>query len=267
MKFALVLLTAVTCTLANPLVAQVRENQAAKSILDDSPYSGTLLVYKESDGYFQAGHSELASKALIPASTFKIVSAMIALDTEVVPDAKTVLPWDGVTRSRPEINKDLDLVSAFRVSALPHFQALVRQIGPSTMQQYIDAFGYGNQDISGGDDIFWIAGNIKISPIEQIELLRKLYRDDLPVRPEVMSSVKHMMISEETEDYVIRSKTGLAVLDGEHNVGWWVGWVEQGDERVFFASALEAVSPGDDFIPARIRLMREFLQTLGVLEN
>ncbi len=267
MRFAWTFPFAVICTIASASHAQVQESEIAAQILDRSPYAGTLLVYREGDAYYQAGHSELVTKALIPASTFKIVSAMIALDTGVVPDAHTVLAWDGVTRSRAEINKDLDLISAFRVSALPHFQALVRQIGPDTMQQYIDAFGYGNQDIGGGDDSFWISGNVRITPIEQIELLRRLYNDDLPVRQEVMSAVKNMMISEETDHYVIRSKTGLAVLEGEHYVGWWVGWVERGNERIFFASALEADSPGDDFIPARIALMREFLQTFGVLTN
>ena len=265
MKLQWMLFIAFTCSVANTSFAQVRESEAAAKILDASPYSGTLLVYRESDGLYQAGHSENATKALIPASTFKIVSAMIALDTGVVPSASTVLAWDGVTRSRVEINRDLDLISAFRVSALPHFQELVRQVGHTTMQQYIDAFAYGNQDISGGDDSFWISGNIKITPLEQIELLRRLARDELPVRQEVMDAVKNMMISEETEHYVIRSKTGLAVLTGEHNVGWWVGWVEKGSDRIFFASALEADSPGEDFIPARIALMRDYLQTLGVL--
>ena len=253
--------------LATQSHAQLQQNDIARKIVEDSPYSGTLVSYKESEGIYHVSYPELANKPLIPASTFKIVSAMIALDTQVIANASTVIAWDGVTRSRPEINQDLDLSAAFKVSALPHFQYLVRRVGPARMQQYIDAFAYGNQDISGGDDSFWIQGNIKISPIEQIELLRRLYHDNLPVRKEVMSTVKEIMLSEQTDSYTIRSKTGLAVLEGEHNVGWWVGWVEQGEEVIFFASALEADSPGADFIPARISLMREFLQSQSLLRN
>lgn len=267
MKNLPIFVFAIFCVITAHSHAQVRENKVATQIIDSSGYAGTLVIYRESDGFYQAGHSERADKALIPASTFKIVSAMIALDTNVIRDASTVIAWDGVTRSRTEINQDLDLTSAFRVSAVPHFQTLVRQIGPARMQQYIDALAYGNQDISGAADEFWLQGSLRITPIAQIELLRRLYYDDLPVRQEVMSAVKEMMISEQTESYIIRSKTGLAVMPGEHNVGWWVGWVEQGDERVFFASALEADAPGADFVPARLTMMREFLQTMNLLER
>lgn len=267
MRFFLLVMFCVfsTVVLAQPSSMQVRELKIAADIIDSSGFAGTIVVYREGDDFYQAAYPERAKKALIPASTFKIVSAMVALDTGVIKDASSIVAWDGVTRTRTELNKDLDLSTAFKISAVPHFQTLVRGIGPQTMQTYIDSLGYGNQDISGGDDTFWLQGNLKISPVQQLKLLRRLYDDDLPVQPQVMSAVKEMMISEQTDTYTIRSKTGLAVLEGEHNVGWWVGWIESGDERLFFVSALEADSPGADFIPARLNVVRELLQTMGLL--
>lgn len=266
--FCLVLIALYSAaTTAQIGAVQVREMDMATEIIDRSGYTGTLVIFRESDGFYRGAYPERAHKALIPASTFKIVSAMVALDTGVIEDGNSVIAWDGVSRSRTELNKDLDLTTAFRVSAVPHFQTLVREIGPETMQAYIDALAYGNQDISGGDETFWLQGNLKISPVEQIQLLRRLYGDDLPVRLEVMKAVKEMMVSEQTDSYTIRSKTGLAVLEGEHNIGWWVGWIENGDERVFFASALEAVAPSADFIPARLRVVRELLETMGLFEK
>lgn len=45
--------------------------------------------------------------------------------------------------------------------------SLARRIGPVRMQHYVDAAEYGNRDLSGGLDQFWLTGNLRISPREQ----------------------------------------------------------------------------------------------------
>ena len=45
-----------------------------------------------------------AQRRSVPASTFKIASTLAALEAELVTDADTILPWDGVRRDRKEIN-------------------------------------------------------------------------------------------------------------------------------------------------------------------
>lgn len=262
-----IILLLATFTIGSVLHAQVQEVGSVTKLIDDSGFEGSFLAYDLHADRFRAGHSERISKALIPASTFKIFSALVALETAVVFDNSSVIKWDGVIRNRPELNSDLTLEDAFRLSAVPHFQHLVRSIGHERMQHYIDLVGYGNRDISGGNDSFWLEGNLRISPQQQVEFLVRLYRNDLPFRPEVMDTVKSIMGSESTENYVLRSKTGLAVLLAEHNVGWWVGWVEQDEEVTFFAIALEAHSPDASFIPARIGIAREALNSLGVAIN
>ncbi len=245
--------------------AQIEENEAVAKLIDASGYHGSFLAYDLHQDRYRAGHAELTDKALIPASTFKIFSTMAALESGVVENKDSNIEWDGIIRSRTELNTDLSLENAFRLSAVPHFQSLVRRIGHARMQHYIDAVGYGNKDISGGDDIFWLEGELRISPQQQIEFLVRLYRNELPFRPEVMNTVKEIMGSERRPTYVLRSKTGLAVLAETHNVGWWVGWVEQQDEVTFFAIALEAESPDEGFVPARIAIARDALRSLGVL--
>ena len=123
---------------------------------------------------YLAGDAALAQQRFIPASTFKIFSALVALETGVIADISTVMPWDGVVRGRTELNQDLTLLEGFRLSAVPHFQALVREIGAQRMQQHIDAVGYGNRDISGGIDQFWLTGALRISPLEQVQFLQRL---------------------------------------------------------------------------------------------
>lgn len=244
--------------------AQVEEDASIADLIDASGFDGSFLAFELHADHFRAGHAERIDKALIPASTFKIFSAMVALETGVIENENSIIEWDGTIRGRTELNADLSLEDAFRLSAVPHFQSLVRGIGHVRMQHYIDAVAYGNRDISGGDDSFWLQGNLRISPRQQIDFLVRLYQDDLPFRPEVMAAVKSIMGAEITPTYALRSKTGLAVLEGEHNIGWWVGWVEQTGEVTFFAIALEALAPGTAFIPARVAIAREALIDLGV---
>lgn len=253
-----------TLLLSSLALAQIEEDSDIAKLIDESEFQGSFIAYSLNANRYRAGHSERIDMPLIPASTFKIFSAMVALETGLVQDKDSIIEWDGFIRNRTELNTDLSLQDAFRLSAVPHFQSLVRNIGHERMQHYIDAVGYGNRDISGGDDVFWLEGNLRISPRQQIDFLTRLYHNDLPFRPEVMETVKSIMASESTSNYVLRNKTGLAILDGNHNIGWWVGWVEQASEVTFFAIALEAVAPDERFVPARISIAREALNSLGV---
>ncbi len=214
---------------------------------------------------YHAAHAERIERKLIPASTFKILNSLIALETGVVADKAAVVSWDGVVTDRRELNRDLDLQTAFRLSSVSHFQELTRRIGMERMQQCIDDVGYGNRDISGSIDEFWLTGRLRISPREQIDFLQRLHRGDLPFSAVTMDTVREMMAVERTSNYVLRAKTGWAVLPDGDNVGWWVGWVESEDGVYFFATVLEAKAPNDTFGPAREDITRNVLVELGVL--
>lgn len=239
---------------------------ALTSILDRTGFQGTVVVYDLQRDRLQAVHPELVDARRIPASTFKIANALIALETDAVTDEHTVIRWDSIVRPRTELNRDLDLGTAFRLSAVPHFQSLARGIGAVRMQQFLDALQYGNRNIDGGIDQFWLAGGLRISPREQIEFLVRLYRDQLPLSPATMATVRRIMELEHGPSTTVRAKTGWAVLPDGHEVGWWVGWVERGSEVVFFASMIEATHPGASFGGARTEVARAVLRRLGVLE-
>lgn len=270
----------------------VRELPAARASIHATGFDGTVLVRSlrpdpDDDGgqprsrdpgsrdfptelgaeTFGAGHAERVDRRLIPASTFKIFNSLVAIETGVVAGPDTNLEWDGITRGRTELNRDLDLRTAFRISAVPHYQELARQIGPERMQEFIDAVGYGNRDISGGIDQFWLTGDLRISPREQVHFLTRLLRDELPFSPGTMAMVREMMETERTARHLVRSKTGWAVGPDDRNVGWWVGWVERGSDVHVFATVLEATTPDETFGPEREAVTRRVLEELGVLES
>ncbi|MES3008963.1 MAG: penicillin-binding transpeptidase domain-containing protein [Pseudomonadota bacterium] len=245
----------------------VKELPELRAIVDATGFEGSVLIFDLQKGTYLAGHAERVDQAWLPASTFKIFSALAALETGVIADKNTVIPWDGVQRSRPEINRDLDLQSAFRLSAVPHFQQLVKSVGPERMQGFIDAVGYGNRDISGGIDTFWLTGGLRLSPRQQVDFLVRLYRNELPFSERSMTAVKEMMVNEEGDGYVLRAKTGWATLSNQDNTGWWAGWVEKDDHVYFFASLLQANAPAESFGPARLSVVREALIQLGILHS
>lgn len=74
--------------------------------------------------------------------------------------------------------------------------------------------------------------------------------------------VKDILIHEATRDYLVRAKTGFEQKEGSATgLGWWVGWVEKGDNTIFFATNLDAQEPG----PNRISITKEALRSLGAL--
>ena len=48
-------------------------------------------------------------------------------------------------------------------SVVWYYQELARRVGPERMQKWVTAFRYGNEDISGGIDRFWLESALRIS--------------------------------------------------------------------------------------------------------
>ena len=229
----------------------------------DYGVQGSFLLYDlRADTYIWNDRAR-CSERFIPASTFKIVNALIALETGVAPDAGYIIPWDGKTRGIPAWNQDHTLQSAFAASTVWYYQELARRIGPERMQHYLDLIGYGNGDITGGIDQFWLTGGLRISPQEQIALLVRLYRGQLPVSARSQEIVKTIMVQREGEGYVLRGKTGWARLD--RDIGWYVGYVEKGADVYFFAVNIESGLADKDFIRARTEIAERILRELGII--
>lgn len=260
MKLPTLLLALSLQAITGASTEDILENSAAKAIVKNSGYRGTVLIYDEALNSYTASHPKLATERFIPASTFKVMSSLCALESRIVENSGSILKWDGITRNRSELNRDLDLTTAFRVSAVPHYQQIVRTIGQVKMQQFLDSIPYGNYDQNGGIEQFWLTGSLRISPLEQINFLKRLYHDELPFASESMTAVRAMMKSPNSDDPSLSSKTGWAVLDTNRNIGWWIGWIEKENGPVFFATVIESRNPRDDFGKSRIDLTKTVLQ-------
>jgi beta-lactamase class D len=135
--------------------------------------------------------------AFLPASTFKILNSLISLETKVISDELQILTWDGIQRSIPAWNRDLNMKEAIKISAVWFYQVLARRVGYDRMQKWVTETGYGNQKIGGKEDIdkFWLEGELRITPQQQIKFLRRLYSNDLPFSERSLSIVKDIRLS------------------------------------------------------------------------
>ncbi|MCA9794589.1 MAG: class D beta-lactamase [Candidatus Eremiobacteraeota bacterium] len=247
------------------LSAVAKERPDWETFFAGVPGTVVLVHHGETDVYNPAR----AEQGFIPASTYKVPHSLIALETGVVRDGHEVLPWDGVRRQYAAWNRDHILSTAMKYSVVPVYQRFARAIGEARMRAYLEKIGYGNANIDGGIDRFWLDGQLRISAHQQIDFLRRLYADELPFRPENQLLVKTAMLIEATPDYVIRAKTGYenGVEGYGHperpGVGWWVGWVERDTEVIFFALNLDISNP--EQLGMRQSVVRAILRSEGYL--
>lgn len=226
----------------------------------ESQAVGTMVLVDEREAGGGSGvyQKERAEKRFSPASTFKIPHALLALDAGVVRDEFHIFPWDGKPHAISAWNRDQNLRSSMRGSVVWVYQAFAREIGLEREGQYLQKIGYGNADTSGPEP-FWVEGELRISALEQVAFLRRLYRNELPFSVNHQRLVKDIMIVEAGRDWILRAKTGWS-----GTVGWWVGWVEWPTGPVFFALNMDTPQRMDD-LPKREIIARKVLRSIQAL--
>jgi len=176
-----------------------------------------------------------------------------------------VIPWDGTVWYLDAWNQDHDLQTAIEYSVVWVFQELASRIGPDRAQQYVDLVGYGNQDISGPNDLYWLEGNLRISQAEQIAFLRQLYNAVLPFLESTMQTVKDIIILEDTDSYRLSGKTGWAT-SVYPDVGWFVGYVETDGKVYYFATNVDREGSEGSLGKISQEITMEILKELGIMK-
>lgn len=260
-------LTSSQATIEASSVESVAQNLDFGRHFQDLGVEGSIAIYDSNNDRTFQHNPERNTTAFLPGSTYKILNSLIALETGVISDEIAVLTWDGIQRTVPQWNRDLNMKEAIRLSAVWFYQVLARKIGHERMQQWVTQVGYGNQQIGSSEDIdqFWLQGELRITPQEQIQFLRRFYNNDLPFSERSMSIVKDIIVLEQTPDYTLRGKTGWVGFDDDVSpqIGWLVGALENEDNVYFFATNIEIRNQQD--AAARMAITRRCLSDLGLL--
>jgi beta-lactamase class D len=233
--------------------------------------SGSITIYDYKKQQWTSSDEVDSQSETQPASTFKIINLLIALETGVIKDENEVIEWPGSTDTtlygyRPEIYKDITVKEAFEVSAGWAFIELAKRIGREKYAHYLRLSGYGNGNLSEEGDDFWNFGAFAISPQNQVEFLVKVYQGKTPFSKKNLAILKSVMVNEQTKDYTLRGKTGWTRVDNDE-IGWWVGYVERKDDVYFFATRLKKRRniPNPDFGKCRKTITKVVLTQLGAI--
>jgi beta-lactamase class D len=231
---------------------------------------GAFILLDAQSGQTLCHNPERARVALLPASTFKIPNTLIALETGVASSPDFALAWNSTVAPRqswwPAVwAQDHTLRTALPGSVVWYYQELARRIGPERMQSHLERFDYGNRNISGGIDQFWLTGKLRISAEQQVDFLRRFYFGELPVSERSTQLVKDLLVMEETPLYRLSGKTGWSGLDvsSAQPVGWFVGYLERSGQMYFFATNLH-IKKNED-AAARLSITKAILRHVGLI--
>lgn len=246
----------------SPKAARIKEDKKLGRFFKDANVTGGVYVYDLKKNEFTIFDRERLDRGFVPASTSKVIHSLIFLDSEAVKDENEVIKWDGVERWNADWNRDLDLRSAYKVSAAWFYLEASKRIKRERMQQYYDSARYGNRSTEGFGTLYWLNGKLRVTPREQIDFLVRLHQNRLPFSPQVIEVVKGIMIEEKTPEYALRAKTGWSNVTTPQT-GWWIGYVERADNVYFFATEIDITKDEDG--PKRKEITRAVLKELKIL--
>lgn len=250
----------------------VQERADFKKHFDAVGTDGTLVIYDVKRDVTHVYNPSRAGAGFVPASTFKIPNSLIAIEAGVARDVDSqTFAYSGqpfLVRGRPflppQCNEEVTLRTAFKFSCVPVYQELARRIG---MDSYRKAFGdldYGRADLSGQRvDSFWLdEQGHKVTAEEQVRFLTRFYRGQVPFSRRTQDLVKDIMVTEKEPGYTLRGKTGY-LYSTQPEIGWYVGWLERGDEAYVFALNLDITKP--EHARARASIVKAGLKDVGAL--
>jgi beta-lactamase class D len=246
------------------------DSQCTFVLLSELKIDNTSAVNNEKTTLITTINDKRAHTAFSPYSTFKIANTLIGLETGIIRNSAQKLkydkskylaePWWPPVWKLPEYN----LTSAFKYSMVPVYRQLAINIGGQEMQKYVNKFTYGNRDISSQLDKFWLNGSLKISAIEQVKFLQKVYKNHLALKENSLTTLKEVMLVEANDEYKLYAKTGAGKINDKTMLGWYVGFVENKRGVHYFAFNVNR-QKYTELKAVRVNTARAQLKSAGVI--
>lgn len=224
---------------------------ASASLSAAEPIRCTVIVDEDTgEVLYRQGSCD---QAFYPQSTFKLPLAMMGFDAGVLVDAENPRwKYQAKFKGPERVRKDTNPLIWEKDSIVWYSQELTRKLGKRVFADYVQRFGYGNRDVSGGpgntDGLTesWLMSSLKISPDEQVRFIRRFLTGGLPISDHASEMTLAIIPHFEAGDgWNIQGKTGAGWLrdkagktDYDRPLGWFVGWATKGEHRVIFARLL-----------------------------
>ena len=259
-KFCFLFVSLFLLALSSCTVNRAKVNNDLKKYFDSAHVDGSFSFLNNQLADITVYNMKLDTQRLSPGTSFKILNTLIGVQTGKITNEKTAFT-DTAT------NKSITLKDAFNNSSVPYFQSLARQIGRDTMKFWIDSISYGNKNISGAVDSFWLNNSLKISPDEQLGLMSKIYFDQLPLQKYAQQIVESLMLQEDNTLYKLSYATGTGVDEKNNAFGWTLGWVEENRRVYFFVAYIKTPDKNVDLKATGVHISKSILKGMGFFKG
>lgn len=199
-------------------------------------YEGSFVLYGVNSHQYYIYNEEAAATRISPDSTYKIYSALCAMDHGIITPDSSYIKWDKTPYPLEAWNTDQTLDTAMKHSVNWYFKALDEKSGISVLRDCLMRLEYGNQDLSGGISSCWLESSLKISPAEQVELLTRLSQGTLPFKPDHIKAVEDSIYLSASQGVSLYGKTGTGTIDGQNINGWFIGFAKSSSETYVFST-------------------------------
>ncbi|GAB2552453.1 BlaR1 family beta-lactam sensor/signal transducer [Gracilibacillus alcaliphilus] len=202
-------------------------------------YQSSFVLYDVQADTYHIHNKDHSTTRISPDSTYKIYIGLFGLEEGVITSEQNTIEWDGTKQPFDKWNENQNLATAFAHSVNWYFQEIDKETGQKAIQSYIQQIHYGNQDMSGGLDQYWLESSLKISPVEQVELLQSFYNNTFNFQGNNIQTIKNALQIEEKDGAVLYGKTGTGNVNGKGINGWFIGFVETETNTYFFATNIQ----------------------------
>ncbi len=228
-------------------------------------YQGSFVLYDSGKNAWTIYHKEAALEQITPNSTYKIYDALLGLESGIISPEHSKLAWNGEDYPFDAWKADQDLSSAMRSSVNWYFQTIDHKVGWKHVKSFLQEIGYGNQQIGNDMDLYWTDFSLKISPLEQVELLKKFYHNDFGFSYDNINAVKDSILLSRSPNGTLSGKTGTGRVDGQDTNGWFIGYIEKSGHVYYFATNIQGVSNANGSVATEISL--SILSDMGLWDQ
>jgi len=255
-----------SCTLFPNGFSQTITERDLKPQFEKYGVDGCFVVYDQKNNEYTRYNAALCDTGYIPASTFKIPHTLIALEEKIVRDTSEIIRWDGDEWPNKSWNMDQTLITAMENSCVWVYVRFAEQIGIDAYHRYVNAFNYGNKDLTGPPAKFWLSGLFRISANQQVDFLRNFYNYNLPVSRRSINIVKDIIIIDRSGTFTLSGKSGSGKLSNDEWIMWMVGYIEKNNKPFFYALNFKT-RDFNRLSQARYVITKEILRELKLMDE
>lgn len=204
-------------------------------------YEGCFVLYNTVSNTYKIYNEDMAKERTSPYSTYKIAIALNGLEQGIITPENNTSYWDKTIYPFDEWNRNQDLSSAMKYSVNWYFQNIDKSLEHSEISAFLNTISYGNKNIGHDKENYWLENTLKISPVEQVEFLKKLYTNEFNF---TQSNIDKVINSIKLSSNLY-GKTGTGMVNGKTTNGWFIGIYNKNQESCIFALRLKGKNNAD----------------------